>query len=155
MPAPAERKSFSCKHGLVFRGSVPMKKDDWIKPILMVVFVLIGIILLDFLVNWIFAERIPRDRTIRYHLEQQILPLIVEKMKRTGKLPDDLDDMEFENDYQKDWYRNSHKFGLVKWWIEDGKLVVEFRSDVRTERAETVLPPELIPPPDKEPTPAK
>ena len=153
MPAPAERKSFSCKHGLVFRGSVPMKKDDWIKPILMVVFVLIGIILLDFLVNWLFAEKIPRDRTIKYHLEQQILPLVMEKMNRTGKLPDDLDDMEFENDYQKNCYRGERD--LVKWWIEDGKLVVEFRNSVRTERAETVLPPELIPPPDKEPTPAK
>ena len=119
-----------------------MKKDDWIKPILMVVFVLIGIILLDFLVNWLFAEKIPRDRTIKYHLEQQILPLIVEKMKRTGKLPDDLDDMEFENDYQKNCYRDERD--LVKWWIEDGKLVVEFRSDVRTERAEMALPPELI-----------
>ena len=125
-----------------------MKKDDRINPVFLVFFILIGMILLDFLVNWIFAERIPRDRTIRYHLEQQILPLVVEKMKRTGKLPDDLDDMEFENDYQKDWYRNSHKFGLVKWWIEDGKLVVEFRTDVRTERAEMVLPPDLIPPPE-------
>jgi len=146
MPVLAERKSFSCKHGIVFQRSVPMKKDDRISPVFLVFFILIGVILLDFLVNWIFSVRIPRDRTIKYRLEQQMLPLIVEKMKRTGKLPDDLDDMEFENDYQKDWYRNSHKFGLVKWWIEDGKLVVEFRSDVRTERAETVLPPELIPP---------
>ena len=121
-----------------------MKKQRMIKPVFLVFFILIGIILLDVLVNWIFAVRIPRDRTIKYHLEQQMLPLIVEKMKRTGKLPDDLDDMEFENDYQKDWYRNSHKFGLVKWWIKDGKLVVEFRSDVRTERAEMALPPELI-----------
>lgn len=130
-----------------------MKKDDRINPVFLVFFILIGMILLDFLVNWIFAERIPRDRTIRYHLEQQILPLVVEKMKRTGKLPDDLDDMEFENEYQKNCYRDEHS--LVKWWIEDGKLVVEFKNDVRTERAEMVLPPELIPPPDKEPTPAK
>ena len=121
-----------------------MKKKRRIKPVFLIFFILIGVILLDFLVNWIFAVRIPRDRTIKYHLEQQMLPLIVEKMKRTGKLPDDLDDMEFENDYQKDWYRNSHTFGLVKWWIKDGKLVVEFRSDVRTERAEMALPPELI-----------
>ena len=121
-----------------------MKKKRRIKPVFLIFFILIGVILLDFLVNWIFAVRIPRDRTIKYHLEQQMLPLIVEKMKRTGKLPDDLDDMEFENDYQKDWYRNSHKFGLVKWWIEDGKLVVEFRNSVRTERAEMALPPELI-----------
>ena len=123
-----------------------MKKDDRINPVFLVFFILIGIILLDFIVNWIFAERIPRDRTIKYHLEQQILPLVVEKMKRTGTLPDDLDDMEFENDYQKDCYKGDREFGLVKWWIEDDKLVVEFRNDVRTERAETVLPPELIPP---------
>ena len=120
-----------------------MRKDDRINPVFLVFFILIGIILLDFLVNWIFAERIPRDRTIRYHLEQQILPLVVEKMKRTGKLPDDLDDMEFENEYQKDCYKGDREFGLVKWWIEDDKLVVEFRNDVRTERAEMVLPPEL------------
>ena len=123
-----------------------MRKDDRINPVFLVFFILIGMILLDFLVNWIFAERIPRDRTIRYHLEQQILPLVVEKMKRTGKLPDDLDDMEFENEYQKDCYKGDREFGLVKWWIEDDKLVVEFRNDVRTERAEMVLPPELIPP---------
>ena len=123
-----------------------MRKNEKINPVFLVFFILVGIILLDFLVNWIFAERIPRDRTIRYHLEQQMLPLIVEKMKRTGKLPDDLDDMEFENDYQKDRYKGDREFGLVKWWIEDDKLVVEFRNDVRTERAETVLPPELIPP---------
>jgi hypothetical protein len=132
-----------------------MKKDEKINPVFLVFFVLIGIILLDFLVNWIFAERIPRDRTIRYHLEQQILPLVVEKMKRTGKLPDDLDDMEFESDYQKNCYKDEHRLGLVKWWIEDGKLVVEFRNDVCTERAETVLPTELIPSPDKKTAPAK
>ena len=121
-----------------------MKKDSRINPVFLVFFILIGIILLDFLVNWLFAEKIPRDRTIRYHLEQQILPLVVEKMKRTGTLPDDLDDMEFENDYQKDIYKGDREFGLVKWWIEDGKLVVEFRNSVRTERAEMALPPELI-----------
>ena len=144
MPEPAERKSFSCKHGIVFRRSVPMKKDDWIKPVFLVFFILIGIILLDFLVNWIFAEKIPLDRTIRYHLEQQMLPLIVEKMKRTGTLPDDLDDMEFENDYQKNCYRDEREYGLVKWFIEDDKLVVEFRNSVCTERAEMLLPPELL-----------
>ena len=120
-----------------------MKNESRINPVFLVFFILIGIILLDFLVNWLFAEKIPRDRTIKYHLEQQLLPLIAEKMKRTGTLPDDLDDMEFENDYQKNCYRDEREYGLVKWFIEDGKLVVEFRSDVRTERAEMVLPPEL------------
>ena len=122
-----------------------MRKDDKINPVFLIFFILIGFILSSFLVDWLFAERIPRDRTIKYHLEQQILPLIVEKMKRTGKLPEDLDDMEFENEYQKNCYRDEHRLGLVKWWIEDDKLVVEFRNDVRTERAEMVLPPELIP----------
>lgn len=121
-----------------------MRKDERINPVFLVFFILIGIILLDFLVNWLFAEKIPRDRTIKYHLEQQILPLVMEKMKRTGKLPDDLDDMEFENDYQKNCYRDEREYGLVKWWIEDGKLIVEFRNSVRTERAEMPLPPELI-----------
>ena len=122
-----------------------MRKDERLNPVFLVFFILIGIILSSFLVDWLFAERIPRDRTIKYHLEQQILPLVVEKMKRTGKLPDDLDDMEFENDYQKDCYKGDREFGLVKWWIEDDKLVVEFRNDVRTDRAEMVLPPELKP----------
>jgi len=119
-----------------------MKNESRINPVFLVFFILIGIVLLDFLVNWLFAEKIPRDRTIKYHLEQQILPLVVEKMKRTGTLPDDLDDMEFENDYQKNCYRDERD--LVKWWIEDGKLVVEFRNSVRTERAEMLLPPELL-----------
>lgn len=119
-----------------------MQKENKVNLVFLVFFILIGIILLDFLVNWFFAEKIPRDRTIKYHLEQQILPLVVEKMKRTGKLPDDLDDMEFENDYQKNCYRDERD--LVKWFIEDGKLVVEFRNDVCTERAEMLLPPELL-----------
>ena len=121
-----------------------MRNESRINPVFLVFFILIGIILLDFLVNWFFAEKIPRDRTIKYHLEQQILPLVVEKMKRTGKLPDDLDDMEFENDYQKNCYRDEREYGLLKWFIEDGKLVVEFRNSVRTERAEMPLPPELL-----------
>ena len=121
-----------------------MRKDEKINPVFLVFFILIGIILLDFLVNWFFSEKIPRERTIKYHLEQQILPLVVEKMKRTGTLPDDLDDMEFENDYQKNCYRDEREYGLVKWWIEDGKLVVEFRNDVCTERTVMALPPELI-----------
>ena len=121
-----------------------MKNESRINPVFLVFFILIGIVLLDFLVNWLFAEKIPRDRTIKYHLEQHILPLVMEKMNRTGKLPDDLDDMEFENDYQKNCYRDEREYGLVKWWIEDGKLVVEFRNSVRTERAEMALPPELI-----------
>ena len=123
-----------------------MRKVDRINPVFLAFFIFIGFLLLGFLVNWIFAERIPWECTIKYHLEQQILPLVVEKMKRTGKLPDDLDDMEFENDYQKNCYRDEREYGLVKWWIEDDKLVVEFRNDVTTERAEMVLPPELIPP---------
>ena len=121
-----------------------MRKDERINPVFLVFFILIGVILLDFLVNWLFAEKFPRDRTIKYHLEQQILPLVMEKMKRTGKQPDDLDDMEFENDYQKNCYRDEREYGLVKWFIEDGKLVVEFRNDVCTERAEMLLPPELL-----------
>ena len=48
-----------------------MKKKRRIKPVFLIFFILIGIILLDFLVNWLFAEKIPRDRTIKYHLEQQ------------------------------------------------------------------------------------
>ena len=118
-------------------------QEKKINPVYLIFFILIGSLLLGFLVNWLFAERIPRECTIKYHLEQQILPLVVEKMKRTGKLPDDLDDMEFENDYQKNRYRADREFGLVKWFIEDGKLVVEFRNDVCTERAEMPLPPEL------------
>ena len=117
-------------------------QEKKINPVYLIFLILIGSILLGFLADWLFAERIPRDRTIKYHLEQQILPLVMEKMKRTGKLPDDLDDMEFENDYQKNCYRDERD--LVKWWIEDGKLIVEFRNSVRTERAEMALPPELL-----------
>ena len=119
-------------------------QEKKINPVYLIFLILIGSILLGFLADWLFAERIPRDRTIKYHLEQQILPLVMEKMKRTGKLPDDLDDMEFENDYQKNCYRDEREYGLLKWFIENGKLVVEFRNSVRTERAEMPLPPELL-----------
>ena len=64
----------------------------------------------------------------------------------TGKLPEDLDDMEFESEYLKDQYRGDRKRGLIKWFVEDDKLVVEFRNDATSRHAETKLPPELIPP---------
>ena len=125
-----------------------MKKQCRISPVFLVFFTLIGIVFLSFVADYfgayLLGDVIPRDRTIKYHLEQQILPLVMEKMNRTGKLPDDLDDMEFENDYQKNCYRDEREYGFVKWFIEDGKLVVEFRNSVRMERAEMPLPPELL-----------
>jgi hypothetical protein len=127
-----------------------MEKKRGIKPVFLVFFILIGIIFLslvaDYFGAYLLGDVIPKDRTIKYHLEQQMLPLIVEKMKRTGKLPEDLDDMEFENEYQKNCYRDERRLGLVKWFIEDDKLVVEFKNSATTKRAETALPPELLPP---------
>ncbi len=124
-----------------------MKEQREIRPVFLVFFILIGIIFLCFVVDYfgayLLGDVIPKDRTIKYHLEQQMLPLIVEKMKRTGKLPEDLDDMEFENEYQKNCYRDERRLGLVKWFIEDDKLVVEFKNSATTKRAEMALPPEL------------
>ena len=124
-----------------------MKKQRRIKPVFLVFFILIGIIFLslvaDYFGAYLLGDVIPRERTMEYYLEQQMLPLIVEKMKRTGKLPEDLDDMEFESEYLKDQYRGDRKRGLIKWFVEDDKLVVEFRNDATSRHAETVLPPEL------------
>ena len=126
-----------------------MEKKRGIKPVFLVFFILTGIIFLSFVVDYfgsyLLGDVIPRDRTIKYHLEQQMLPLIVEKMKRTGKLPEDLDDMEFENEYQKNCYRDERRLGLIEWFIEGDKLVVEFRNSATTRRAKTALPPELLP----------
>ena len=125
-----------------------MKKQRRIKPVFLVFFILIGIIFLslvaDYFGAYLLGDVIPRERTMKYYLEQQMLPLIVEKMKRTGKLPEDLDDMEFESEYLKDQYRGDRKRGLIKWFVEDDKLVVEFRNDAASRHAETVLPPELL-----------
>ena len=125
-----------------------MKKQRRIKPVFLVFFILIGIIFLslvaDYFGAYLLGDVIPRERTMKYYLEQQMLPLIVEKMKRTGKLPEDLDDMEFESEYLKDQYRGDRKRGLIKWFVEDDKLVVEFRNDATSRRAEMVLPPELL-----------
>ena len=124
-----------------------MKKQRRIKPVFLVFFILIGIIFLslvaDYFGAYLLGDVIPRERTMKYYLEQQMLPLIVEKMKRTGKLPEDLDDMEFESEYLKDQYRGDRKRGLIKWFVEDDKLVVEFRNDATSRHAETVLSPEL------------
>lgn len=124
-----------------------MKKQRRIKLVFLVFFILIGIIFLslvaDYFGAYLLGDVIPRERTMKYYLEQQMLPLIVEKMKRTGKLPEDLDDMEFESEYLKDQYRGDRKRGLIKWFVEDDKLVVEFRNDATSRHAETVLPPEL------------
>ena len=124
-----------------------MKKERRISPVYLVFFILIGIIFLslvaDYFGAYLLGDVIPRERTMKYYLEQQMLPLIVEKMKRTGKLPEDLDDMEFESEYLKDQYRGDRKRGLIKWFVEDDKLVVEFRNDATSRHAETVLPPEL------------
>ena len=125
-----------------------MKKQRRIKPVFLIFFILIGIIFLslvaDYFGAYLLGDVIPRERTMKYYLEQQMLPLIVEKMKRTGKLPEDLDDMEFESEYLKDQYRGDRKRGLIKWFVEDDKLVVEFRNDATSRHAEMVLPPELL-----------
>ena len=124
-----------------------MKKEHRISPVYLVFFILIGIIFLslvaDYFGAYLLGDVIPRERTMKYYLEQQMLPLIVEKMKRTGKLPEDLDDMEFESEYLKDRYRGDRKRGLIEWFVEDDRLVVEFRNDATSRHAETVLPPEL------------
>jgi hypothetical protein len=125
-----------------------MKKQRRIKPVFLIFFIIIGVIFLslvaDYFGAYLLGDVIPRERTMKYYLEQQMLPLIVEKMKRTGKLPEDLDDMEFESEYLKDQYRGDRKRGLIKWFVEDDKLVVEFRNDATSRHAETVLPPELL-----------
>ena len=126
-----------------------MKKERRISPVYLVFFILIGIIFLSFVADYfgayLLGDVIPRERTMKYYLEQQMLPLIVEKMKRTGKLPEDLDDMEFESEYLKDRYRGDRKRGLIEWFIEDDMLVVEFKNNATSRRAEMKLPPELIP----------
>ena len=61
-----------------------MKKDDRINPVFLAFFILIGIILLDLLVQGLgilfFDDTVPREQTLNYQLEQ-MLSIVAEKMQ--------------------------------------------------------------------------
>ena len=58
-------------------------QEKKINPVYLIFLILIGIIFLSFVADYfgayLLGDVIPRDRTIKYHLEQQILPLVMEK----------------------------------------------------------------------------
>ena len=105
-----------------------MKKDDKINPVYLVFFILVGIILLDLLVQGVgillFDDRVPKEQTLNYQLEQ-MLSIVADKMRETGELPKDLDNVTFANKYLQELYETDYKYGYIKWYIRGDKLVIE------------------------------
>ena len=105
-----------------------MRKTSRINPVFLVFFILLGFILLDLLVQGVgillFDDTVPKEQTLNCQLEQ-MLSIVADKLRETGELPKDLDDVTFENEYLQDLYETDYKYGYIKWYIRGDKLVIE------------------------------
>ena len=126
-----------------------MKKDDRINPVYLVFFILVGIILLDLLVQGLsilfFDDTVPKEQTLNYQLEQ-MLSIVADKMRETGELPKDLDDVTFANKFLQELYDTDYKYGYIRWYIQGDKLVIEHSGNpaknIDRKRREMKLPPD-------------
>ena len=128
-----------------------MRKDSRIKPVFLIFYIILGFILLDLLVQGVgillFDDTVPKEQTLNYQLEQ-MLSVVADKLRETGELPKDLDDVTFENEYLQCLYETDYKYGYIKWYIRGGKLVIEHSGNpaknIDGKRKEMKLPPELF-----------
>ena len=127
-----------------------MRKGDKPNPVFLVFFILVGIILLDLLVQGLsilfFDDTVPKEQTLNYQLEQ-MLSIVADKLRETGELPNDLDDVAFANKYLQDLYETDYKYGYIKWYVRGDKLVIEHSGNpaknIDRKRKEMKLPPDL------------
>lgn len=78
-------------------------------------------------------DKIPYDRTTVGQLER-LCNIIIIEIEKNGNIPNKLDDIQFDDD---DFYarcREEYESGLIKWYVVNDELVVEFKNDVRYER---------------------
>ena len=105
-----------------------MRKDDRINPVFLIFYIILGFILLDLLVQGVgillFDDRVPKEQTLNYQLEQ-MLSIVADKMRETGELPKDLDDVAFANKFLQELYDTDYKYGYIRWYIQGDKLVIE------------------------------
>ena len=126
-----------------------MRKDDWIKPVFLIFYIILGFILLDLLVQGVgillFDDRVPKEQTLNYQLEQ-MLSIVADKMRETGELPKDLDDVTFANKFLQELYDTDYKYGYIRWYIQGDKLVIEHSGNpaknIDRKRREMKLPPD-------------
>ena len=126
-----------------------MKKDDRINPVYLIFYIILGFILLDLLVQGVgillFDDRVPKEQTLNYQLEQ-MLSIVADKMRETGELPKDLDDVAFANKFLQELYDTDYKYGYIKWYIQGDKLVIEHSGNpaknIDRKRKEMKLPPD-------------
>ena len=126
-----------------------MKKDDKINPVFLIFYIILGFILLDLLVQGVgillFDDRVPKEQTLNYQLEQ-MLSIVADKMRETGELPKDLDDVAFANKFLQELYDTDYKYGYIRWYIQGDKLVIEHSGNpaknIDRKRKEMKLPPD-------------
>ena len=126
-----------------------MRKDDRINPVFLIFYIILGFILLDLLVQGVgilfFDDRVPKEQTLNYQLEQ-MLSIVADKMRETGELPKDLDDVAFGNEYLQELYDTDYKYGYIKWYIRGDKLVIEHSGNpaknIDRKRREMKIQPE-------------
>ena len=126
-----------------------MKKDDKINPVFLIFYIILGFILLDLLVQGVgillFDDRVPKEQTLNYQLEQ-MLSIVADKMRETGELPKDLDDVTFANKFLQELYDTDYKYGYIRWYIQGDKLVIEHSGNpaknIDRKRREMKLPPD-------------
>ena len=126
-----------------------MRKDDRINPVFLIFYIILGFILLDLLVQGVgillFDDRVPKEQTLNYQLEQ-MLSIVADKMRETGELPKDLDDVAFANKFLQELYDTDYKYGYIRWYIQGDKLVIEHSGNpaknIDRKRREMKLPPD-------------
>lgn len=126
-----------------------MKKDDKINPVFLIFYIILGFILLDLLVQGVgilfFDDRVPKEQTLNYQLEQ-MLSIVADKMRETGELPKDLDDVTFANKFLQELYDTDYKYGYIRWYIQGDKLVIEHSGNpvknIDRKRREMKIQPE-------------
>ena len=126
-----------------------MRKDDRINPVFLIFYIILGFVLLDLLVQGVgillFDDRVPKEQTLNYQLEQ-MLSIVADKMRETGELPKDLDDVAFANKFLQELYDTDYKYGYIRWYIQGDKLVIEHSGNpaknIDRKRREMKLPPD-------------
>ena len=126
-----------------------MRKDDRINPVFLIFYIILGFILLDLLVQGVgillFDDRVPKEQTLNYQLEQ-MLSIVADKMRETGELPKDLDDVAFANKFLQELYDTDYKYGYIRWYIQGDKLVIEHSGNpaknIDRKRLEMKIQPE-------------
>lgn len=115
-------KKFNGKSGEL---AVFSKRKKWIdKNCIIAIFLLL---FFDVTITLLFGHRIPEECTDEFYL-QEILEIVADEYQKTGTLPQDLEPAKIKQEHLRTRYYGDHVLGLIKWYIHEDKLIVEWKS---------------------------